>query len=80
MGPILAVVQMLARIPCLGGHQLFSQNFPIPRRCGMYQKPLLQRFGSLRELTLAGWEGADDGVFRQIDGNLGCTFVGTNCS
>ena len=46
----------------------------------MYQKPLLQRFGSLRELTLAGWEGADDGVFRQIDGNLGCTFVGTNCS
>ncbi|MEZ4413999.1 MAG: lasso RiPP family leader peptide-containing protein [Gemmatimonadales bacterium] len=46
----------------------------------MYQKPTLQRFGSLRELTLAGFEGADDGLFKFIDGNLGCTFNGTNCS
>lgn len=46
----------------------------------MYQRPQLTRIGSLRELTLAGWDGLDDGLFRRIDGNLGCTFQGTNCS
>lgn len=37
----------------------------------MYQRPQLTRFGSLRELTLAGFNGADDGWFQRIDGNLG---------
>lgn len=46
----------------------------------MYQRPTLTRYGSLRELTQAGWEGLDDGWFVRIDGNLGCTFRGTNCS
>jgi hypothetical protein len=46
----------------------------------MYVKPQLQRFGSLRELTLAGVNGPDDGYFRFIDGNLVCDFTGANCS
>ncbi len=46
----------------------------------MYKKPTVTRFGTLRELTMAGWSGLDDGWFQRIDGNLGCTFKGTNCS
>jgi hypothetical protein len=46
----------------------------------MYQRPQVTRLGSLRELTEAGWDGADDGLFTRIDGNLGCSFAGTNCS
>lgn len=46
----------------------------------MYERPQLQRFGSLRELTLAGWAGADDGVFIRIDGNLKCSLGGASCS
>jgi hypothetical protein len=46
----------------------------------MYEKPQLQRFGSLRELTLAGSNGPDDGLFSFIDGNLVCDFTGYNCS
>ncbi len=27
----------------------------------MYQKPRVERFGTVRELTLVGWNGATDG-------------------
>ncbi len=27
----------------------------------MYQKPRVERFGTVRELTLVGWSGATDG-------------------
>jgi hypothetical protein len=46
----------------------------------MYVKPQLQRFGSLRELTMAGASGPDDGYFARIDGNLVCDILGENCS
>jgi hypothetical protein len=46
----------------------------------MYERPQLTRFGSLRELTQAGFNGADDGWFQRIDGNLTCDFTGQNCS
>ena len=40
----------------------------------MYQRPQLQRFGSLRELTQAGWNGDNDGFFIKIasNGQQGC--------
>lgn len=38
----------------------------------MYQKPTLQRFGALRELTLAGLTNDGDGI--------GSGFISTNCS
>ena len=46
----------------------------------MYSKPTVTRFGTLRELTMAGWEGTDDGWFQRIDGNLRCSFLGSYCS
>ncbi len=46
----------------------------------MYQRPELRRFGSLRELTRAGWNGNDDGLFCRIDGNLRCSLYEINCS
>lgn len=46
----------------------------------MYTKPALTRFGTIRELTLAGWNGVDDGWFQRIDGNLTCSFTGAHCS
>lgn len=46
----------------------------------MYERPELKRFGSLRELTEAGWDGFDDGIFLRIDGNLKCSLTGRNCS
>lgn len=46
----------------------------------MYQRPELKRFGTLRELTEAGWNGSDDGVFLRIDGNLACSIYGRRCS
>lgn len=44
----------------------------------MYHKPVLQRFGTLRELTLIGWGPDGDGGFLgYIDG---CQFIATgNC-
>jgi hypothetical protein len=32
------------------------------RGCGMYTKPAVERFGTLRELTLLGVSGASDGA------------------
>lgn len=46
----------------------------------MYERPKLKRFGSLRELTRAGWDGWNDGLFLQsVDGNLECS-LGGSCS
>ena len=42
----------------------------------MYERPQLKRYGSLRELTEAGFNGTSDGFFLQIVSNgdeyLGC--------
>jgi len=42
----------------------------------MYERPKLKRYGSLRELTEAGFNGTSDGFFLRIVGNgdeyLGC--------
>ena len=46
----------------------------------MYERPQLKRYGSLRELTAAGWDGTDDGFFVRIDGNLTCSLAARNCS
>jgi hypothetical protein len=46
----------------------------------MYQSPKVTRLGSLRELTKAGANGPDDGLFSFIDGNLVCDITGNNCS
>ncbi len=51
----------------------------------MYERPTLRRFGSLRELTQAGWDGESDGwVLRiastTVTGNLDCSLTGRNCS
>jgi hypothetical protein len=46
----------------------------------MYERPQLKRYGLLRELTEAGWDGTDDGYFIRIDGNLKCSLAGSNCS
>lgn len=35
----------------------------------MYERPQLKRYGSLRELTEAGWDGTSDGFFLQIASN-----------
>lgn len=46
----------------------------------MYQRPQLQVFGSLRELTQAGWNGSNDGFAIQIvaDGDQLCPYVKDN--
>lgn len=51
----------------------------------MYERPALRRFGSLRELTLAGWDGDSDGWYLRIasttvTGNAQCSLWGRNCS
>jgi len=42
----------------------------------MYQRPILTRFGTFRELTLAGVTGSNDGYMRMIDGAVGCGQLG----
>jgi hypothetical protein len=45
----------------------FSQT--APGMMQMYEQPALTRFGTFRDLTRAGWNGADDHLFFQsIDG------------
>jgi hypothetical protein len=50
----------------------------------MYERPELRRFGSLRELTEAGWDGDSDGWYFRIaptvSGNADCSLLGRNCS
>lgn len=43
----------------------------------MYQRPQLQVFGSLRELTQAGWNGSNDGFAIRIvdDGDQLCPYI-----
>ncbi len=43
----------------------------------MYQRPQLQVFGSLRELTQAGWNGSNDGFAIQIvsNGDQLCPYI-----
>jgi hypothetical protein len=46
-------------------------------RVFMYQRPQLQVFGSLRELTQAGWNGSNDGFAIRIvaDGDQLCPWL-----
>lgn len=46
----------------------------------MYERPQLRRFGSLRELTMAGYNGDSDGWFLYISPTVtGCDLTRT-CS
>jgi hypothetical protein len=46
----------------------------------MYQKPMVERFGTFRELTQAGCTGGSDGQVFQGAGSIGSTptFSGSN--
>ena len=51
----------------------------------MYERPQLKRYGSLRELTEAGWNGDSDGWFLRIaDGDnldpVVCDLFNQRCS
>jgi len=48
----------------------------------MYERPQLRRFGSLRELTMAGWDGESDGWYLRIAPSVtGCNLYSTQtCS
>ncbi len=48
----------------------------------MYDRPQLKRFGSLRELTLAGFDGDSDGWYLRIAPSVtGCNlYSATTCS
>jgi hypothetical protein len=49
----------------------------------MYERPQLKRFGSLRELTEAGWDGDSDGWYLRIAPSVsGCNLYnsGRTCS
>lgn len=50
----------------------------------MYERPLLKRFGSLRDLTEAGWDGDSDGIYLRIASTTvsGCNLLDLrrNCS
>jgi hypothetical protein len=47
----------------------------------MYTKPRLERFGTLRELTLVGWNAdCDGGIFGIGDGSNVSEFFGFACN